>query len=60
MSFPHENLKKHLELAVRQLKEIKEYKKKVDPEELESLETKITYLITELVDSTEPYRDQGS
>ena len=39
-------LKEHFELAIRQVK-------KSDLEELESLETKITDLITELVDSTE-------
>ena len=53
MSTAYENLKKHLELAVRQLKEIKDQKKKFDVEELIGLESQITDLITELVDAAE-------
>ena len=53
MSTAYENLKKHLELAIRQLKEIKESKKKFDIEELLVLETRFTDLITELIDVTE-------
>ena len=53
MSTAYENLKKHLELAIRQLKEIKETKKKFDVEELVGLESQLTDLITELVDATE-------
>ena len=53
MSTAYENLKKHLELAIRQLKEIKENKKKFDVEELISLESQLTDLITEVVDATE-------
>ena len=52
MSTAYENLKKHLELA-RQLKEIKETKKKVDVKELIGLESRLTDLITEPVDATE-------
>ena len=52
-STAYENLKKHLELAIRQLKEIKESKKKFDIEELLVLETRFTDLITELIDVTE-------
>ena len=48
-----ENLQKHLELAIRQLKEIKETKKKFDVEELIVLESQYTDLITELIDATE-------
>ena len=53
MSTAYENLKKHLELAIRQLEEIKETKKKFDLEELCSLESHVTDLITELIDATE-------
>ena len=42
MSTAYENLKKHLELAIRQLKEIKETKKKFDVEELIGLESQLT------------------
>ena len=49
MSTAYENLKKHLKLAIRQLKEIKETKKKFDEEELIELESQLTDLITELV-----------
>ena len=47
----YENLKKHLELAVRQLQQIKAEKKKFDAEELIGLESQITDLITQLVDA---------
>ena len=49
MSTAYENLKKHLQLAIRQLKETKETKKKFDEEELIELESQLTDLITELV-----------
>ena len=49
MSTAYENLKKHLELAVRQLKEIKDQNKKFDEEEFIELESQLTDLITELV-----------
>ena len=53
MSTAYNNLKKHLELAIRQLKEIKKTKKKFDVEELCSLESQVTDLITQLIDATE-------
>ena len=53
MSTAYENLKKHLELAISQFKEIKESKKKFDIEELLVLETQFTDLIAELIDVTE-------
>ena len=53
MSTAYENLKKHLELAVGQLKQIKAEKKKFDVEELIGLKSQISDLITELVDATE-------
>ena len=49
MSTAYENLKKHLELAVRQLKEIKDQNKNFDEEEFIELESQLTDLITELV-----------
>ena len=54
MSIAYENLKKHMELAIRQSKEIKESKKKFDVEELCALESQVTDLdlITELIDIT--------
>ena len=51
MSTAYENLKKLMELAIRQLKEIKEYKKLFEQEAVESLESPITDLITELIDA---------
>ena len=45
-STAYENLKKHLQLAIRQLKEIREQKKKYDQEELFDLEIQITDHIT--------------
>ena len=45
MSTAYENLKKLLELAIRQLKEIKENKKKFDEEELIGLEARLTDLV---------------
>ena len=56
----YDNLKKHLELAIRQLKEVKDQKKKFDEEELIGLESQITDLITELVNATEEEALQGS
>ena len=53
MSTAYENLKKHLELALRQLREIKVQKKQFDAEELLRLETQLTDLITKLVYVTE-------
>ena len=53
MSTAYENLKKHLELVVRQLQQIKAEKKKFDVDELIGLESQITDLITELIDATE-------
>ncbi|KAI9789635.1 MAG: hypothetical protein M1835_001529 [Candelina submexicana] len=53
MSTAYENLKEHLQLAVRQLKQIKAEKKKFDVEELIGLESQVTDLITELVDAAE-------
>ena len=44
MSNAYENLRKHLGLAIRQLKEIKDQKKKIDIEELCSLENQGTIL----------------
>ncbi len=49
MSTAYENLKKHLELAIRQLKEVKQEEKKFDEEELIELESQLTDLITDLV-----------
>lgn len=49
LSTAYENLEKHVQLAMRQLKEIKDQKKKFDAEELISLESQITDLITDLV-----------
>ena len=40
MGTAFENLKKHLELAIRQLKEIKHTKKKFDVEEFIGLESR--------------------
>ena len=53
MTTADENLKKHLELAIRQLEEIKQQKKKFDQEELFRLEIEITNRITELIEGTE-------
>ena len=53
MSTADENLKKHLELAIRQSEEIKQQKKKFDQEELFRLEIEITNRITELIEGTE-------
>ena len=53
MKTAYENLKKHLELALRQLREIKVQKKQFDAEELLRLETQLTDLITEPVYVTE-------
>ena len=52
MSITYKNLKKHLELAIRQLKEIQQ-DKKFDVEELCALEAQVTDLITEPIDATE-------
>ena len=60
MSTAYENLKKHLELAIRQLKEIKDQKKKFDQAELESLEGQLTDLITEVIDATENEEFEGA
>ena len=49
MATAYENLKKSLEKAIFYLKSIKEAIQKFDEEELVELETKITDLITELV-----------
>ena len=53
MSTAYENLKKRLQLEIPQLKDIKETKKRYDVEELCSLESQVTDLITELIDATE-------
>ena len=58
MGTAFENLKKHLELAIRQLKEVKHTKKKFDVEEFIGLEGQVTWLVTE--EEAERYRDQGS
>ena len=60
MSTAYENLKKRLQLAVRQLKEIKQEKKKFDVEEQCALEAQVTDLITELIDATEEEALQGA
>ena len=60
IAIAYDNLKKHLELAIRQLKEVKDQKKKFDEEELIGLESQITDLITELVNATEEEALQGS
>ena len=49
MSTAYENLKKHLELAIRQLKEIKETKKKFDVEELIGLESQLSSSLLSLL-----------
>ena len=53
VSTAYENLEKHLQLAIRQLKEIREQKKKLDQEKLFDLEIQITDQITELFNATE-------
>ena len=60
MSTAYENLKKHLQLAIRQLKEIKQEKKKFDVEELCYLEAQVTDHITELIDATEEEASRGA
>ena len=60
MATAYDNLKKHLELAIRQLKEIKDQKKKFHEAELRGLESQITHLITELVNATEEEALQGA
>ena len=61
MATAFENLKKHLELAIRQLKEIKQKKKKFDIDELVSLESQISLLhLSTPRNYNELYRDQGS
>ena len=60
MATAYENLKKHLEMALGQLKQIKVEKKKFDVKELIGLESQITNLITELNDAAEEEALQGS
>ena len=63
MSTAYQNLKKHLDLAIRQLKEIKQKSSPFDQEELFSLECQITDLITEISNNQEKTvikdRDKG-
>ena len=54
-----DNLKKSLEKAILYPKDIKEAKKKFDAEKLETLETKITDLITDIIDASEEEAIQG-
>ena len=51
MATAYENLRKHLQLAIRQLKEIKQSQKRFEVEEICSLENDLTDLITELLDA---------
>lgn len=52
MATAFENLKKHLELTIRQLKDIKQ-NKNFDRDELESLEDEILDLITDVIFQSE-------
>ena len=48
MNTAYENFREHLEPAIRQLKEIKQSRKRLEVEDLYKLETQINDLITEL------------